>query len=47
MKCMANVKVLRWELNSTFIPLALVGVLVGGNGNFMFGVWGNANFSVF
>ena len=44
---MANVKILHWGPNATYIPLAHVGGWVGGNANFTFCVGGNANFSVF
>ena len=40
---MANVQILRWGRNITYIPLTRV----GGKANFRFGVGGNANFSVF
>ena len=39
---MANVKILRWRPDTTYIPLAPVGVLRLGFANFMFRVGGNA-----
>ena len=33
---MANVEILYWGPNATYIPLAWVGVLHWGNANFMF-----------
>ena len=44
---MANVELLRWGPNATYIPLARVGVLHWGNANSMFRIGSNANFSVF
>ena len=43
----ANAEMLRWAPNTTYIPLARIGVLHWGNSNFMFRIGGNANFSVF
>ena len=40
---MANAKISRWGPKATYIPLSRV----GGNTNFSFGVWGNADFSIF
>ena len=44
---MANVKILCWGPNATYIPLTCVGGLRWGNANFSVRVGGNANFSDF